>query len=313
MYFATRSCLGVTERKHSSKILYVEVLCNLEMVWSMQTTATTQTKCQQHSFIIMLPPEIIDHIFSFLHSDLVTLETCSRAHPIFLKLVQKHLYVNTTIRNDTAEIVRLSKSVSDIAHYVRSLHIMIERPRPLQGGSLNDEGIAMILPQFRMLRKISLDDCVPTRWPMSHRTSTWPKLHERFRAAFIQCLHLSSLIEVSIHGTREFPLTAFANCMSIKKLSLDGTFTFNNLSADSTSPYPQIESLSIRRCRASLPTITSWAKTCNPRSLGFSLPNLQNNSELQPLLQVWSNTLTSLELDFGITRLFHYNHHLNYS
>jgi len=256
----------------------------------------------------MLPPEIIDHIFSFLHSDLVTLETCSRAHPILFKLIQKHLYVNTTIRNDTAEIVQLSKSVSDIAHYVRSLHIIIERPRRWlrvnYWGSFNEEGIAMILPKFRMLRKISLDDCVATRWPM---------FHQSFCAAFIQCLRLPSLIEVSIHGTREFPLTAFVNCMSIKKLTLDGSFTFNNLSADSTSPYPQIESLSIRRCRASLPTITSWAKTCNPRSLGFSLPNLQNNSELQPLLQVWSNTLTSLELDFGITRLFHYNHHLNYS
>jgi len=248
----------------------------------------------------MLPPEIIDHILSFLHSDRITLETCSRAHPILFKLVQQHLYTNTIIRNDPAEIVRLSKLVSDIANYVRNLHIMIEWRGYMhfnQTGSLNEEDIAMILPKFRMLRKISLDDDTP---------STWPKLHERFRAAFIQCLHLPSLIEVSIHGTREFPLTAFANCMSIKKLTLDGTlFTFNNLSADSTSPYPQIESLSIQGCHASLPPITSWAKTCNPHSLGFCPLYIPDPSELQPLLQVWSNTLTSLEIDLGLIRLFH--------
>ena len=156
----------------------------------------------------------------------------------------------------------------------------------------------MILPKFQMLRKISLDD---------NTTSSWPMLHERFRAAFIRCLRLPSLVEVSIHGTREFPLTAFANCMSIKKLTLDGTFTFDNLSADSTSPYPQIESFSIRHCYASLPTITSWAKTCNPRSFGFSLPDIRKYSlEIQPLLQIWSNTLTNLELNIGIFCLFHY-------
>jgi hypothetical protein len=184
---------------------------------------------------------------------------------------------------------------------------MIERPNYLQvnyGGSLNDEDIAMILPKFRMLKKITLDDAMPSRWPM---------FHQSFCAAFIQCLRLPSLIEVSIHGTDAFPLTAFANCISIKKLTLVGTFTFNSLSANSTSPYPQIESLSIRSCHAPLSPIISWAKTCNPRSLSFFLPHLQNSLELQPLLQVWSNTLTSLELDFGVSCLFHYNHHLNYS
>jgi hypothetical protein len=244
----------------------------------------------------MLPLEIIDHIFSFLHSDRVTLEICSKAHPILFKLLQQHLYANITIRNVPAEIFQLSKLMSDslcIANYVRSLHIKIEWPGYIP---LNEEDIAMILPKFRMLKKITLDDYSFTRWPI---------FHERFRAAFIQCLRLPSMREVSIRGNI-FPLTAFSNCMSVKKLTLDGTFTFNNLSADSTLPYPQIESLTIRRCHFSLPPIISWAKTCNPRSFGLCLdPYDDDMPNLQPLLQVWSNTLTSLEIDFGITCLFH--------
>jgi len=99
--------------------------------------------------------------------------------------------------------LRLSKLVSNslcIANYVRSLHIMIEWRKYVHFNytrSLNEEDIAMILPKFRMLRKISFDDDTP---------STWPLLHERFRAAFIQCLRLPSLIEVSIHGINAFPL-----------------------------------------------------------------------------------------------------------
>jgi hypothetical protein len=263
-------------------------------------SATAATASTFVSFT-MLPLEIIDHIFSFLHSDRATLEICSRAHPILLKLVQQHLYANTTIRNVPAEIFTLMSDSLCIANYVRSLHIKIEYRYTR---SLNEEAIAMVLPKFRMLKKITLDDHSFTRWPM---------FHEKFRAAFIQCLRLPSMIEVSIHGNI-FPLTAFSNCMSLKKLTLDGTFTFDDLSADSTLPYPQIESLTIRRSQnSSLPPIISWAKTCNPRSFGLCLnPYDDDMPKLQPLLQVWSNTLTSLEIDFGITCLFHYNHYLNY-
>ena len=246
----------------------------------------------------MLPLEIIDHIFSFLQSDSLTLEKCSKAHPILSELVPKHLYANITIRVPT-NVSRLSELASNnlIANYVCNLQMDLVWSVHESSGrrSLDQEKIALMLPKFRMLRGIALHvgDDPPTEWPL---------LHEKFREAFTQCLRSPSMIEVSILGTSEFPLTIFRNCTSIKKLALGGDFDFDDPSSDSLSSsslvtYPRIESLALydnQRCSSA---IISWAKTCSPRSLRFSLPN--DIAILRSLVPIYSNTLVSLELDLG--------------
>ena len=241
------------------------------------------------------PLEIIDHIFSFLQSDSLALEKCSKAHPILSELVPKHLYANITIRVPSS---RFSKLASDnlIANYVRNLQLdLVWSVHDSSGRRLLDqERIALMLPKFRMLRGIALHvgDDPPTEWPL---------LHERFREAFTQCLRLPSMIEVSILGTSEFPLTTFRNCTSIKRLALEGAFDFDDSSSDSSSSslvtYPRIESLSLYYCQFPNTAIISWAKTCSPRSLRFSFPN--DFAILRSLVTIYSNTLVSLELDLG--------------
>jgi len=245
----------------------------------------------------MLPLEIIDHIFGFLQSDSPTLEKCSKAHPILSELVSKYLYANIMIRVPT-DVSRLSKLASDnlIANYVCNLQldllwlVHVDSCRRL----LDQEKIALMLPKFRMLRGIALyvGDDPPTEWP---------RLHEKFRQAFTQCLRLPSMIEVSILGISEFPLTTFRNCTSIKKLALGGGFDFDDSSSDSSSSslvtYPQIETLLLYACQRSSSAIISWAKTCSPRRLRFSLPS--DFGLLQSLVPIYSNTLVGLELDLG--------------
>jgi len=48
----------------------------------------------------MLPPEILDKIFSFLATDQASLEACSNAHPAILQLVERYLYCNVVIGNE---------------------------------------------------------------------------------------------------------------------------------------------------------------------------------------------------------------------
>jgi len=245
----------------------------------------------------MLPLEIIDHIFSFLQSDSLTLEKCSKAHPILSELVPKYLYANITIRVPS-DVSRLSELASDnlIANYVRNLQLDLvwsvheSSSRRL----LDQEEIALMLPKFRTLRGIALHVGYdpPTEWPL---------LHEKFREAFTQCLRLPSMIEMSILGTSEFPLTTFRNCTSIKKLTLGGNFDFDDSSSDSSSSsslvYPRIESLSFYGCWRSSSAIISWAKICSPRSLRFSLPS--DFGLFQSLMSIYSNTPVGLELDLG--------------
>ncbi len=231
----------------------------------------------------MLPPEIIDHILSFLRSDRFTVRQCSRAHPILSKLVQKHIHAYTAIRNVPQDVSQFSKLVSDnpyIANYVRDLRIDIliyySKVRPV-----HEEDIALILPKFQMLRRITLTLEVGSEWFM---------LHRNFRAAFVECLRLPSMIEVSILQGVGFPLNAFVNCTSIKTLTFEGPSTY-----DSSSLPPQIESLSLRRCYLSLSVITSWVKTCSLRSLSLCPSEI---SDLPMLLSTCSDTLTSLDVDF---------------
>jgi hypothetical protein len=243
----------------------------------------------------MLPLEIIDHILSFLQSDVLTLEKCSKAHPILSELVPKHLYANITIRVPT-DVSRFSELASNdlIANYVCTLQIELVWSIHESSGRrlLDQEKIALMLPKFRMLKGIGLHvgNDPPTEWPL---------LHERFREAFAQCLRSPSMIEVSIIGASEFPLTTFRNCRSIKRLALGGEFDFDDSSSASSSSlvYPRIELLSLHDCQRSSSTIISWAKTCSPRSLRFSLPN--DFAILQSLVPIYSNTLVSLELDLG--------------
>jgi len=243
----------------------------------------------------MLPLEIIDHIFSFLQSDRSTLEKCSKAHPILSELVPKHLYANIIIR--VPDVSRLSELASDnlIANYVCNLQIVLVWSLHESSGRrlLDQEKIASMLPKFRMLKRIALHvgDDPPTEWPL---------LHERFREGFTQCLRLPSMIEVSILGVSEFPLTTFRNCTSIKRLALGGEFDFDDPSSDSSSSlvtYPQIKSLTLYDCQGSSSAIVSWAKTYSPHSLRLSLPS--NFGLLQSLVPIYSHTLVSLEVDLG--------------
>jgi len=237
----------------------------------------------------MLPLEIIDHIFSFLQSDSLALEKCSKAHPILSEFVSKHSYANIIIRVPT-DVSRLSELASDnlIANYVRNLEL--DLVWSVHECLLDQAKIALMLPKFRMLKAITLHVGVdpPTKWPL---------FLERFREAFTQCLRLPSMIEVSILGTSEFPLTTFRNCTSIKRLALKGEFDFDDSSSDSSSSYPQIESLALYGCQRSSLAIVSWAKICSPHSLRFSLPS--DFGLFQSLMPIYSNTPVGLELDLG--------------
>lgn len=255
----------------------------------------------------MLPPEVINHIFGFLQSDPVTLKKCSKAHPILSTLALQHLYAKITIPNIHAKITQFSRLLSDnpcIANYVRWLCIEIGWQGYFGMRSRNVEAIALILPKFRVLKRLTLTS--------NNDAAYWPTLHETFLTAFMDCLLLPSMIEVSILGIDNFPLSIFANCTSIKKLTLEGTFDFDCSSSEKSLSYPQIESLTIHQCRASLAAITSWAKFCKPRSLGILLPRISDNAITPTFLQVLSNSLTSMNVVFNTACMFLHYHNFNH-
>ena len=188
----------------------------------------------------------------------------------------------TLTRKGTVFTVRVRVRENIPAGY--PCHTLITLPECMHDESI--ASVASILPKFQMLRRIKLT-LPPTKW----------RVHEEFCTAFMKCLQLPSMIEVSIFGAVDFPLAVLVKCTNIKKLSLSGTFNCDVSSLEPSLPYSQFESLSIHR-PSFLLSITFLAKTCSPHSLDLRLPYSDDIVKLPPLLQVCSNTLTSLKLKF---------------
>ena len=245
----------------------------------------------------MFPPEIFEQIFSFLQSDPFTLKTCCDALPALSKLAEPHLYALIIVHNlepvdshsfTPSQLIKLLSDNPRIAQYVIKLHIVIKWPTavPSRIRSFNDREISPIFALLPRLESILL-------WSNG---VGWRLLQDNFRSAFIGCIRSNSIKEVCIQGFHEFPLATFNDCANLKSLALDGSFVY--------APYPdpgiQLEHLSIHHCsKPSLPVFKPWVKLTKPCSLDLRVSGSGDLDMLRSLLQICSESLTSLELGFG--------------
>jgi hypothetical protein len=252
-------------------------------------------KFLQQSLHPMLPVEILDHILSYLDTDHVALKTCLRAHPVFSDLVKRYLYAHIAVLNkptvnshglNPEQLAKLLLSNVCVADYVHSLHMTVST-----FGNNQWQEMEWILPKFRQLQKISLTVA---------EQGAWFSVHKDVREAFMNCLRLPSTVEVSILRAHGFPLYAFADC-GFKKLTLNGNFN----PSSRTLSLPCLESLSIHKGWPCSPEFFSSANIPKLRSLDFRPYRPNDFGTLPQLLQRCSNTLTSLELDFGINCMYH--------
>ena len=81
-----------------------------------------------------LPTEVVDHILSFLQSDLAILRTCAQSHPILSKLSSRYIYAHISLHDDlydtvittglrTSELTQTLANTPDIANHVRNLTV----------------------------------------------------------------------------------------------------------------------------------------------------------------------------------------------
>src|SRR5258708_815332 len=71
----------------------------------------------------MLPPELIDHIFSFLQGDSLALKACSKVQPLFSRLAERHLYAHIVISPRAPDVSNLIFENPHLLNYPRTLEI----------------------------------------------------------------------------------------------------------------------------------------------------------------------------------------------
>jgi hypothetical protein len=97
---------------------------------------------------MLLPPELIDHIFSFLRGDISALKACSEAHPSVSRLAERHLY---------ADIWTFPHEDSDLLGQLSENPRLLEHPRALtiygglEGQILPTMGMIPRMPNLRLV------------------------------------------------------------------------------------------------------------------------------------------------------------------
>ena len=131
----------------------------------------------------------------------------------------------------------------------------------------------------------------------------WQNIPDHFRQAFLDCIHLSSVEDVSIGRLSDFPLSALNN---VKRLTLcewqDDEYVPDTTMDDSVAHKFQLESLSLKDFEhGSLQKVITWVPTCTLRSLHISVdPDYYTDTlPYQGLLDNCSNSLTDLQLSLG--------------
>src|SRR5438270_3827170 len=150
--------------------------------------------------MVVLPPEILDHIFDLLfHTDYKSLRACAEAHPFLSDLAERHLFSDIRVHcgstgGPTFNAMALSKLFHDkprLAKHVDSLAI------ELRSNALDEDcftAISFIVTMVLRLRTIDLDSNI-----------AWCKFPTHFREALTDCLGLPSIKRVSLSRVDDFP------------------------------------------------------------------------------------------------------------
>jgi len=267
----------------------------------------------------MIPTEIVDHIFSFLHSnqEYTTLKKCSVVFPHIIhrllysqisfsirfgnvnshSLPDETTYYEGTYLVDPTEFSLVLNDHPHIVNYVRGVRIIFIRmgsSHPYLATLPLVSLVASILSNLSRIESIAL---------IAPCTCSWSALHPELCTAFRNCLQLPSIKAVDIGSYLDnFPLTALEDCTNLRGLQLYCGFSEGE--GISTSPYPRLRSLRVdTSTEPNFTRIISWLKSNTLHTLSFRVAQFRHFSKIRPLIEACSHTLVVLDLDLGFCEL----------
>jgi len=252
----------------------------------------------------MLPPETLAEIFSFLPSEARVLVACSQAHPIFAQIVEPTLYAHVIVHDGDADdhdghhlkfkphqLSRLLSNNPRIIEYLRSL--CVDFPQKYDEGFMK-EIFAMLSGLKLKLERIQLT-CAQCGWFC---------IPEAFHTAFIACISTPYMKEICLDRIYNIPLSTFADCTGLKRLTLCHSVWQPNNSSSFKFPHLAVETLKLSRWANDGPSddFLSWLSThaCRLRSLTLTTSIHINILRFLPrLLAVCSTSLVNLTIYYA--------------
>ena len=139
--------------------------------------------------LMKLPAELIDHIFSFLQTDIPSLKACSKAHPLLSRLAERHIYAHIVI-DPGAEVCNLILGNPRFLDYPRTLEICSHLPLTPHPVAIP---IMQIIPQMANL--ISLKISPP--YSFFHRMKIFSTLRNCLQQSSFHEFHLFRIYDLS--------------------------------------------------------------------------------------------------------------------
>jgi hypothetical protein len=241
---------------------------------------------------MLLSPEVVEHILSFLRTDILVLKSCSQAHPLLSAPAERYLYYTMTVDTKAggdADITELSRQLSDnprIRNYVRILQVNISEDFASELTTMMETTLS-ILSSLPLLNTVTF---------AAKPLAAWAKIHKNFQLVLVDILQQSSVRAVHLGGLSGFPMSVLDACRHVKSLSLYNCRTFT--STDLVSIGPPLESFSIQESSDPTPFLWAMNRVANLTSLKVGPQvDFDDFSDFSRLLEACSRTLTHLELD----------------
>ena len=226
---------------------------------------------------MLLPAELIDHIFSFLRKDTLALNACSKAHPLYSRLAERYLYAHIVIDPEVCNLILENPR-------------LLDHPRSLEFDStktLLSISIMSIIPQMTNLVSLSISFTCPV------------EQRDEFISTFRNCLQQSSFQELHLFNLYDLPFSILDDAKNIKKLTLSDT-TADEDEPISSSPSSQLSLETLVLSGFHDADIHRWATRWVTRLTTLELHNLWLDLDwtlFPELLAACSNSLTNLHLD----------------
>ncbi len=226
-----------------------------------------------------LPAELIDHIFSYLRKNISALKACSKAHPLYSRLAERHLYAHIIVDLRTKDVCNLLENPR-LLDYPRTLEIRYRNPSPIS--------IMPVIPRMTNLVSLSIHD--PSR--------LWER--DVFFSTFRNCIQQSSFQELHLFDFTLLPLSILDDARYIKLLTLHNCSVKDEQISNPPSSQLSLETLALSKYHN--PYIHRWAMRRVTRLTSLELHGilLELDWAIFPeLLAACSNSLTGLHLDMS--------------
>ena len=226
---------------------------------------------------MVLPAELVDHIFSFLQKDIPALKACSKALPSYSRLAERYLYAHIELEQEVGNDILENPQL--LVH-LRTLEIRFSFSQSHKQMAIS---IMAIIPRMTNLILLSISA---------------PNWEEEFVSVFGNILQQPSFQELRLSFIYGLPLSFLDNAKNIKQLTLSNC-TANEKEAFSSLPSSQLSLETLVLIGDFNRNLHRWAMRWVTRLTTLELHYLSLRLDwtaFPELLVACSNSLTSLHL-----------------